>query len=66
MEADVVSEITIARPCAEVAGFAVDPDNATSWYRNIESVGWQSPRPLGVGSRLAFVAQFLGRRLAYT
>lgn len=27
---------------------------------------WQSRPPLAVGSRLAFVARFLGRRLAYT
>lgn len=34
--------------------------------QNIREVEWKSPRPLDVGSRLAFVAQFLGRRLAYT
>jgi len=28
-------------------------------------VEWKTP-PIGVGSRLAFVAHFLGRRLAYT
>lgn len=27
---------------------------------------WETPRPLQVGSRIAFEAQFLGRRLAYT
>jgi hypothetical protein len=63
---DVVTETEIARPRAEVAAFAADPDNATRWYDNIESVEWETAPPLAVGSRLAFVARFLGRRLAYT
>jgi len=63
---DVFCEIEIARPRAEVAAYAADPDNATAWYRNIKTVEWHSPRPLIVGSRIAFVAVFLGRRIAYT
>jgi uncharacterized membrane protein len=63
---DVQTEIEIDRPRGEVAAYASDPDNATEWYENIKSVEWRSPKPLSVGSRLDFVAQFLGRRLAYT
>ena len=66
MAVDVVSEITIACAHDEVAAYAADPDNATAWYVNIKTVEWESPRPLSVGTRLAFVARFLGRRLAYT
>jgi Polyketide cyclase / dehydrase and lipid transport len=63
---DVTTEIEIDRARAEVASFVSDPDNATDWYENIKAVEWRSPRPVQVGSRIAFVAHFLGRRLAYT
>ena len=66
MPVDVRTEIAIEKGRAEVAAYSADPDNATAWYQNIKAVDWKSPRPLAVGSRIAFVASFLGRRLAYT
>jgi uncharacterized membrane protein len=66
MAVDVVTEIVIDRPCAEVAAYVADPSHAPQWYVNIASVEWLTDPPVRVGSRMAFVARFLGRRLAYT
>jgi len=66
MAVDVTVETRIERPVEEVAAFAGDPGNAPSWYVNIESVRWQTAPPVQVGSRMDFVATFLGRRIEYT
>ncbi|MGZ8648982.1 MAG: SRPBCC family protein [Solirubrobacteraceae bacterium] len=66
MPVDVVTEIEIDRPREAVAAFAIDPANATAWYENIKAIEWKSDPPASIGSRIAFVAEFLGRRLTYT
>ena len=66
MSVDVLTETVIDRPVRDVAAYASDPTNAPRWYANIETVTWQTPPPAAVGSRMTFVARFLGRRLEYT
>jgi hypothetical protein len=55
---DVLTEITIERPRDEVAAFASDPSNATTWYKNINAVEPETTPPAVVGSRV--------RRRAYS
>ena len=66
MSVDVITCVEIRAPRERVAAYAMDPDNATTWYENIKSVAWETPKPQRIGSRFAFVARFLGRRIAYT
>jgi uncharacterized protein YndB with AHSA1/START domain len=66
MIVDITTEVVIHRPITVVAAYAADPSNAPNWYVNIRSIEWKSEPPLRVGSLVAFVAQFMGRRLEYT
>jgi uncharacterized protein YndB with AHSA1/START domain len=63
---DVVTETDIRQPIDVVSRYAADPSNAPKWYVNIDTVDWRSPPEVRVGAKVAFVARFLGRRLAYT
>ena len=63
---DVITAIEISAPREKVAEYAADPDNATKWYKNITSIKWITPKPLRIGSEVAFTAQFLGNKLEYT
>ncbi|HEX3284263.1 MAG TPA: SRPBCC family protein [Mycobacterium sp.] len=63
---DVEVHATIGRSRPEVAAYACDPDNVTTWYANIKAVRWETTPPVTLGSRFRFTSEFLGRRLDYT
>ena len=63
---NVLTETIINRPSEAVATYAANPDNAPEWYENIKSAEWQTPKPVVLGSKISFIAQFLGRELSYT
>jgi uncharacterized membrane protein len=65
-DVDVTTAIDIDRPRRVVADYAADPDHAPDWYANIDRITWQTEKPLTTGTRVAFVARFLGRTLSYT
>ena len=66
MAVNVETSVLIERPRSEVAAYAANPANAPVWYVNIKSVEWKTRPPARVGSQIGFVAEFLGRRMAYT
>lgn len=63
---DVITSAIIHRSPAAVAAFSSNPENAPLWYKNIKSVKWKTEPILKVGSQIAFMAEFMGRKLEYT
>ena len=65
MSIDITAEVAIRRPVAEVAAYTIDPANDSTWIGGVREVRMETPPPLAVGSRVARIAYFLGRRVEY-
>jgi uncharacterized membrane protein len=62
---DVFTEIIINCPQEKVAEYTANPDHAPEWYVNIKSAEWKTEKPMRIGSKIAFNAEFLGKQLSY-
>ena len=65
MAVDVTAQREIARPREEVATFATDPANDSTWIVGISEAEMLTEPPVAVGTRVRRVASFLGRRIDY-
>jgi uncharacterized membrane protein len=62
---DVQVETTVERPRAEVARYATDWRNDPAWIGALTEARLVTEEPLRIGSQIARVATFLGRRIEY-
>lgn len=62
---DVTAQVHIRRPVDEVASYMIDPRHDPEWIGGVREVRLLGDGPLTVGSRVARVATFLGRRIDY-
>jgi uncharacterized membrane protein len=62
---DVTAETTIERPRSEVAGYTVDLSNDPVWIGAVTESRLVTEPPFGIGSQVARVATFLGKRIEY-
>jgi uncharacterized protein YndB with AHSA1/START domain len=62
---DVTAEVAIRRPPRDVAAYMTDPAHDSEWIGGVREARMETPPPLAVGSRVARVAYFLGRRVEY-
>src|SRR2546421_12188927 len=62
---DVTAEVVVKRPREEVAAYMTDPANDPEWIGGLREARLVGDPPLALGSRVARVASFLGRRIEY-
>ena len=65
MSIDVVAEVYVRRPREEVAAYMTDPANDPEWIGGLREAQLVGEGPPRVGSRVARVASFMGRRVEY-
>lgn len=65
MSIDVTTETTIRRDRAEVARYAMDPENDPVWIGGISEAALLSEPPLEKGSTVRRIASFMGKRIEY-
>jgi hypothetical protein len=65
MAIDIVTEVRIRRPRAEVAEFMFDPRNDSLWTTGVVESRPLTEGRLRPGSRVDRVSKFLGRRFGY-
>src|SRR5829696_1560100 len=65
MALDVRVETVVARPREEVAEYLFDWRNDTEWIGGISEARRVGDGAFGVGSQVARVARFLGKRIEY-
>ena len=62
---DVQVEQLIERSCAEVAAYAMAPENEPVWIGGIKESRMVTDPPVRIGTEVARVAAFLGKRIDY-
>ena len=65
MGIDVTAETRIRKPREEVARYVIDPAHDPAWIGGVREARLLDHPPIAVGSRVARVASFLGRRIEY-
>lgn len=65
MGIDVSAQTQVARDRVAVAAYMTDPANDPAWIGGVRQARLLGEPPLAVGSRVARVASFLGRRIEY-